>query len=54
MKIYMQGNFWAGNSNMDVTFANLEYVTPGMRPPNLNTAGMTPPNLNTDKKGPTL
>ena len=44
MKICMPGNFWAGNSNMDVTFTYLEYVTPGM----------TSPNLNTDKKGPTL
>ena len=38
MKISMQGNFRAENSNMEVTFAYLEYVTPGMRPPNLNTA----------------
>ena len=37
-------DFRAENSNMDVTFAYLEYVTPGM----------TPPNLNTGKKGPTL
>ena len=37
MKICMQGNFRAENSNMDVTFAYLEYVTPGMTPPNLNT-----------------
>ena len=44
MKICMQGNFRAENSNMDVIFAYLEYVT----------TGMTPPNLNTDKKGPTL
>ena len=40
----MQGNFRAENSNMDVTFAYLEYVTPGM----------TSPNPNTGKKGPTL
>ena len=40
MKIYMQGNFRAENSNMDVTFAYLEYVTS--------------PNINTGKKGPTL
>ena len=31
MEICMQGNLWAGNSNMDVTFAYLEYVTPGIR-----------------------
>ena len=30
MKICMQGNFRADNSNMDVTFIYLEYVTPGM------------------------
>ena len=40
MKIYMQGNFRAENSNMDVTFTYLEYVTS--------------PNLNTGKNGPTL
>ena len=28
MNICMQGNFRAENSNMDVTFAYLEYVTP--------------------------
>ena len=44
MKICMQGNFKAENSKMDVTFAYLEYVTPGM----------APPNLNAGKKGPTL
>ena len=44
MEICMQGNFWAGNSNMDFTFTYLEYVTPGM----------TSPIRNTDKKGPTL
>ena len=27
MNICMQGNFRAGNSNTDVTFAYLEYVT---------------------------
>ena len=36
MKICMQGNFRAENSNMDVTFTYLEYVTPGMTSPNLN------------------
>ena len=40
----MQGNFKAENSNMDVTFAYLEYVTPGMTPTNLNT-GKKDPNL---------
>ena len=44
MEMCMQGNFRAENSNMDVTFAYLEYVTPGMRPPNLNKG----------KKDPTL
>ena len=44
MEICMQGDFRAENSNMDVTFTYLEYVTPGM----------TPTNLNTGKKGPTL
>ena len=44
MKIYIQDNFMAEKSNMDVTLAYLEYVTPGLRPPNLNTG----------KKGPTL
>ena len=43
MKIYMQGNCRAKNSNMDVTFAYVEYVNPGM----------THPNLNTGKKDPT-
>ena len=28
MKIYMQGNFRVDNSNMEVTFTYLEYVTP--------------------------
>ena len=37
MNICMQGNFKAENSNMDVTFAFQEYVTPGMTKPNLNT-----------------
>ena len=40
----MQGNFRAENSNMDVTFTYLEYVTPSM----------TSTNLNTRKKIPTL
>ena len=44
MNICMQDNFKAENSNMDVTFAYQEYVTPGM----------TPPNFNTGKKCPTL
>ena len=44
MEICMQGNFRAENSKIDVTFAYLEYVTPGM----------TSPNPNTGKKGPTL
>ena len=44
MKICMQGNFRAENSNMDVTFAYPEYVIPGM----------TSPNPNMGKKGPTL
>ena len=44
MKICMQGKFRAENSNMDVTFTYLEYVTPGMSLPN--------PNMG--KKGPTL
>ena len=44
MEICMQGDFRAENSNMNVTFAYLAYVTPGM----------TPPNLNTGKNGPTL
>ena len=44
MKICMHGNFRAENSNMDVTLTYLEYVTPGM----------TPPNLNTGKKCPTV
>ena len=42
LEICMQGNFSAENSNIDVTFAYLEYVTPGMRPPNLNTAKNDP------------
>ena len=37
MKSCMQGNFRAENSNMDVTFKYLEYVTPGMTPPNPST-----------------
>ena len=44
MEYCMQGNFRAENSNMDVIFAYLEYVT----------SGMTPPNQNTGKKVPTL
>ena len=44
MKIYMQGNFRAEDSNLDVPFTYLEYVT----------SAMTPPNLNTCKNGPTL
>ena len=44
MKICMQVNFRAENSNMDVTFAYLAYVTPGM----------TPTNLNAGEKCPTL
>ena len=40
MNICMQVNFRTENSNMDVTFTYLEYVTS--------------PNLNTGKKGPTL
>ena len=43
MEICMQGNFKPVNSNMDVTFAYQEYVTPDKMPPNLNTG----------KKGPT-
>ena len=37
MNIYMQGNFRAEDSNMDVPFTYLEYVTPGMTSPNPNT-----------------
>ena len=47
MKIYIQDNFMAEKSNMDVTLAYLEYVTPGLRQ-------IWMPNLNTGKKGPTL